>query len=252
MHSLPYNIRMLAAAFAVSISLTASTVHGTLEGEDLATVKSWLPYYHSRLQLIFEYDAEDPAKSGKSSEHLHTSVDRAGPTVVILEVQTPYHDEPRLIGGYNPYKWKTWTGRYESNPGRFIFDLDKNKKWERTEKRKGSFRANTSEYGLQFGNGDLIIHPDLRSGNAKNQTFAPPSNQSVLVGQAGDFLVNNLRVYKVIKEQDSAPQPAPLPQIRTYEPIGPVSPVPDHAGFLFECSAALIGLALFTFIFRRS
>ncbi|MDQ8180214.1 TLD domain-containing protein [Pelagicoccus sp. SDUM812005] len=246
---------MLIATLATS---TANFAANEREAEHLAIVKQWLPFYRANLQLIFEYDAEDEDSDEVTSEQLHKAIDKAGPTVTIAEVQTAFETEPRYIGGYNPYKWKTWMGRYESNAGRFVFDLKKEKRWERTTKRVGSFKASPSEYGLSFGNGDLVIHPDLKTGSAQDHTFAPPSNSSVLTGQSGEFLVKNLKVYRVSKEDEALAYAPPHPLARSYNQ-GPSpsygaspNPVPDHSGFLFETIAALLSLSLFAALFRRN
>ncbi len=246
MYSHTHSIKSITLLLIIlSFSNTSLFGSETNQAVDLAVVKKWLPHYHSQLQLIFEYDSEMNGKNVPSSEQMHRAIDKAGPTIALIEAQIAYEDEPRTIGGYNPYKWKTWLGRYESNPGRFIFDVDKEKRWERTTNRFGSFKSPSSEYGLSFGEGDLVINPDLTSGSAKNKTFSDNPNGSVLIGQAGDFVVKSLRIYQVSNKTDAVAADHPIPQPRIYYNTPTPNPVPDESIYLLEALLGLLAIALY-------
>ncbi|EDY80687.1 hypothetical protein VDG1235_303 [Verrucomicrobiia bacterium DG1235] len=209
------------------------------ESEQLAVVRPWLPQSDSHLQLIFEYDSSNPKHKDLSSERMHRAIDRAGPTVTIVHARAPYDPETRIIGGYNPRKWKSWLGRYELSAGRFIFDIEKNRKWERTEKRFGSMKVSPEDYGLSFGEGDLVIDADLQIGSARNNTFAAPSNASVIMGQAGSFSIASIRIYKVMSEELAHAPPAPLARSYAVHPSTPPHSVPDSSNLMVELAAVL-------------
>lgn len=245
---IPNTCKLSSIALLLALVATVS-VHATNlylnDSEKLSVIKKWLPSYHSELKLIFEYHSEDENSSEVNSKRMHRAIDRAGPTITVIEALAPYDEEPRTIGGYNPYKWKTWLGRYESNAGRFIFDVDKVKKWERSTKLSGSFKASPMDYGLSFGNGDLVIHPDLGTGSARNKAFAPPSNNSVLLGQGGDFQIKSIRVYRVLSEDAHPTHLLPFRNpAADHQASGP-SPVPDSSNTLFEIFAFLTAIAIF-------
>ncbi len=210
-------------------------------------VKQWLPNSQCRLQLIFEYNSE----SESDSTQLHKAIDKAGPTVTIIEAQTAYNTGVRVIGGYNPYKWKNWLGKYESAPGRFIFNLDQGKRWERLEKRQGSFRTKPSTYGIAFGDGDLSINPDLKTGTATNRTFAATPNQSVLTGQAGDFLVQSLWVYQVLPEEAPESYAPAIPISFFDESTRSPAKVPDNSSLTFELLSVFIAFSILKGVIRR-
>ncbi len=249
MHSHPHSIKRISSLILFAISLSSNLSGYALnESERLAVARKWLPHYHNHLQLIFEYDSEKQPDAKPSSEQMHKAIDKAGPTVTILEVQTAYETEHRIIGGYNPYRWKTWFGHYESNAGQFVFDIGREKRWERTVKRTGSFKSPAADYGLAFGGGDLVINPDLTTGSARNTTFSNNPKSSVLTGQAGDFLIKSLRVYRVSKRPEAVESVIPM---ATYYNPPPTNPIPDSSTFLFEISLSLIALGFLKSVSKR-
>lgn len=250
---LVHSIRRIASTLIILAMVSAhSSAAGLNEAERVSVVKKWLPYYHAKLQLIFEYDSEKQGASPPSSEHMHKAIDKAGPTVSIIEAQIGYEETSRIVGGYNPNKWKNWLGRYESNAGRFVFSIDSEKRWERNNKRIGSFKSKPADYGIAFGDGDLVINPDLITGSARDSTFTTPSDRSVLIGQAGDFVVKSFRIYRVIRNPLEQVAQAPIPHQRVYNENTSPSPVPDQSFFLFEIGLILAGLSLFSkFVGKR-
>lgn len=211
MRSVPHLLGQGRAWLFACIAFIPNSLHSSAatNSEDLALLQSWLPAERSALSLLFRYDSAAANGPEVSATDLHKAIDRAGPTVTLLRVRAPYHDAPRIVGGYNPKSWKSWTGRYESSPGRFIFDLDREVKWERVDRRSRSIRLSPEEYGLSFGEGDLVLNSDLTTGSARNTTFAPPSNSSVLMGQAGPFFVESIEVYQVLRTpKEIPPEPA--------------------------------------------
>ncbi len=251
MYSHPPSLKRIAP-FLLFLILLSSKLSGfeLNESERLAVAKKWLPHYHNHLQLLFEYDSEKEHDPKPNAEQLHKAIDKAGPTVTILEVQTAYETESRIIGGYNPYRWKTWYGHYESNAGQFVFDIGREKRWERTVKRAGSFKSPAADYGLALGGGDLVINPDLTTGSARNTTFSDNPTSSVLTGQAGDFLIKNLRVYQVVTTPEAAE--AVIPMANRYHEPPASNPIPDSSTFLFEISLSLIALGFLKSVSKRN
>lgn len=236
-------VSSVATVYAVSPSPT--------EIEQLAIVREWLPSSQSGMQLIFEYDSQNPDHESLSSKQMHRAIDRAGPTVTIVEAYAPYDEVPRVIGGYNPYKWKTWIGRYEVNAGKFVFDLEKRKKWERQTKRIGSITTSSDNYGLSFGGGDLTIDPNLSTGRAQDSTFATPSNHSVLMGQSGPFSIGTIRIYEVLETEEVANIPAPIIRAQNFEPSPPQN-VPDEGNVLWEILSIIAAFLLFAWIVSKA
>lgn len=241
----------IAALLLQSAAAIQTVSPDSHETQRLAIVRDWLPSSHSGLQLIFEYDSKNPNHESLSSEQMHKAVDRAGPTVTIIEAYTPYDEAPRVIGGYNPYKWKSWMGRYEANPGKFIFDLEKEKKWYRQTKRIGNRSTSAKAYGLSFGEGDLTIDPSLKTGSAQDATFAPPSNRSVLTGQSGRFSIGSIRIYKVLETEGAENIPAPIIRAQNFEP-SPPQLVPDEGNLLLETLSIIAAFLLFIAIIRTA
>lgn len=252
MHSHSHSFKSITPFlfFVLSFTVTVSA-YELNEAERLAVVRKWIPHYHNHLQLIFEYDPEKQTDAKPSSEQMHKAIDKAGPTVTILEVQTAYETKYRVIGGYNPYRWKTWYGHYETNAGKFIFDVGREMHWKRAAKRTGSFKTSTADYGLAFGGGDLVINPDLSTGSARNTTFSNDPNSSVLTGQAGDFLIKSLRVYQVVKTPEVVNTVLPMAKLYYEAPAPAPSPIPDSSSHLFEISIALLALGYLKLISRK-
>jgi len=251
--------QLISAAFAgLACVLQAPAEESSRPNEatELAIVRDWLPHYHQNLQLVFEYDASSERHGNYDAKLLHRSIDKVGPTVVIVEARAPYDEEPRLIGGYNPYKWKNWFGRYQSEPGRFIFDLNKATKWDRRTKASDYIKRSVESYGLSFGNGDLIINPDLKTGSAANSTFAPNKNGSVLLGQAGEFQIDKIRIYSVLPEKPPAgPEPflsrSPSTEPRDESKANFGHSVPDRSKPFLEIALGLTFLVLAKFAWTR-
>lgn len=247
----PNNIWVAIAVLAAPFIQANEGYTPQSETEQLAIIRSWLPMSSGRLHLLFEYDREENRDTPPTSVELHRAIDRAGPTVTILEAKTPYDRSLRIVGGYNPYKWKSVFGKYERSPGRFIFDLGRNRKWERLEYRKGRIKRDSAKYGLMFGEGDIVINPDLQSGSARNRTFGPPDkNASVLFGQSGEFEVHSIRVYGIRKQPDSVAPSIPLHSHYLDSSEQPVS-VPDHSLYLFEITLSLFSLSYLVFLQAR-
>lgn len=178
--------------------------------DDLAVVRGWLPNPDATLDLVFSYNPDDPESEPADAAALHKAIDRVGPTVVLLRVRRPYHDEDRIIGGYNPYKWRTWLGSYEESPGLFVFDVDRGKRWFRQSERQGRHLARPSQHGLHFGRGDLAINPDLRTGSAQNRDFGPSGDASVLLSDSGPFAVTGIEVYRVATPEGAGGAGGPI------------------------------------------
>ncbi|MBK1877017.1 TLD domain-containing protein [Pelagicoccus mobilis] len=246
------NILWVAIAVVLSpFDFTNADSRQLSESEQLAIVRSWLPSKTKGLHLLFEYNTSSQRYNTITAKELHEAVDKAGRTVTIIEAEAPYDRSPRIIGGYNPYKWKSIFGSYERSPGRFIFDLNKQKKWERDSGRTGKTRLNPADYGLQFGEGDLVINPDLKSGSSKDATFSKPnSSSSVLFGQSSKFKISSIRVYGVLMDTHATPAAA-LPAFKEYNPPAKPSPVPDASHYLFESLAAGIALILAAILAKR-
>ncbi|MDQ8203253.1 TLD domain-containing protein [Pelagicoccus sp. SDUM812003] len=238
-------MKLFAAGLALAIVPLSPASPTPSQTEQL---RDWLPYQNAQFELLFGY-YPDGGEDGEplDSVDLHRAVDKAGPTVTILSVKAPYDRQSRVIGGYNPHNWKSWFGKYESNAGRFIFDLGRGLKWERTSGSGPSYHRDPSEYGLEFGQGDLVINPDLRSGSARNHSFGAKNQSSSLLGQSGPFQIESIEVYRVRRG------PAPLsdqPMVWNVTPpeISPPPPsvvVPDDSHLVFELLIVTISLALF-------
>lgn len=217
--------------------------------EQLAIIRKWLPYYQTELQLIFEYNANESNEEAGDSKKMHKAIDRAGATITIISARAPYDKSPRIIGGYNPRSWKSWLGRYEVDAGKFIFDLNSEKKWDRIDRKNGYRNSSPSDYGLSFGGGDLTINADLTFGSAQNHTFAPPSNGSVLMAQAGEFSIESIRVYKVLTKEEVQELPTSFTQPQVVHPTPPAA-VPDASNIVFELLAVLVFFKILKTKFR--
>lgn len=248
-------MRLAVAAVALCTHALADEVKQLNQMEQLAVVRAWIPFYNDDLKLVFEYKANEEKYEGYDSTRLHKAIDKVGPTVTIIEALNPFEDEPRIVGGYNPYKWKNWLGRYEKEAGQFIFDLDLEEKWDRTPSKPQWVRRSPRQYGLAFGNGDLTIAPDLKTGSARNRTFAPASStSSVLMGQAGTFQIQSIRVYRVMTDDYAGPPVEPMYSNSYYDPEPPPANhfVPDPSIPFLEISIGLIALVIGRIYFTRS
>lgn len=246
---------VVATALAISQAFGDEEANST-SSEQLALVRSWLPSYYDQLQLVFEYDAGNEKHEQFDSKLLHERIDRIGPTLVIIEAQNAFDQQPRIIGGYNPYKWKNWLGFYERDPGLLIFDLSAERKWERDPQKPRWIKRSPKSYALSFGEGDLILAADLKTGSARNSSFAPSStSRSVLLGEAGNFLVNSIKIYHLQKTEDSgnAPfaffsknndtAPPPPPPSQRYS-------VPDYGLPFLELGLALVVIITIRKLYR--
>ena len=219
----------LAAFFWISLLCCAARGSAVASADQMETIRQWLPDPNAPLNLLFEFEPESAGGDAPDAKTLHDLIDRVGPTLVVLKARRPYDEQPRLIGGYNPSKWRSWFGRYEQSPGRFIFDVDRGQKWERQTPRAGHQSLNPRHYGLQFGRGDLMIFSNLATGSARNSDFASPSEASVLLGDSGPFSIEGLAVYHVVSQPvPNGPAPHPHPFGEFGGPSGPLPyPVPD-------------------------
>ncbi len=161
---------------------------------------AWLPDSQARLNLAFAYRPGN-AEESKSSKDLRKATDRLRATLTLLTIRTSPGAEPRVIGGYNPLPWKSRFGRYQRNPGLYIFDLTSEERWYRQTKPAGFTFKRPSEFALSFGRGDLAILSDLKTGAARDFDFAPPSDKSILLGKAGTFTIEAIEVYEVIRHE---------------------------------------------------
>lgn len=119
-------------------------------GNHINCLKSWLDTNNNnniKAQLL--YDAK---RDGGLSTTFHQLCDNKGPTLTLIKTS-----DGKRIGGFTFKDWNKNTNNYISDNKAFLFDLDKNQRYNVVNADKAIYSG--GEYGPIFGgHHDLIIY----------------------------------------------------------------------------------------------
>ena len=145
----------------------------------------------SKIELIFKM-----SENGIKSKDFHKFCDNKCPTLTLIKTT-----KNRIFGGFTPLNLSKEKGdqKDESNQT-FIFSLNLMKKYDLINKNEDAIRATN---GLNFGNSDIYLSDNLKSGETYANTNCNflSNNNLELTGGKGEcekFETEEFEVYKVI------------------------------------------------------
>ena len=159
------------------------------------TIINWIKEKTGKNNIQFELIFRK-SNNGSTSTDFHKYCDDKGPTLSLIETKNNL-----IIGGFTPLNWKNDKGVsvFDYSNQTFIFSLNSMKKYDLIDPNTKRAIYNWSEYGPNFGNGNIRLNANLNSGESLSHDACSFINNDKfeLVGYK-NFYTNELEVFKVL------------------------------------------------------
>ena len=162
-------------------------------GYQINYIKNWIsPNKNIKCKLIY-----DGKRDGGQSSIFHSFCDNKGPTITFIKT-----NNKRRIGGFTMKNWDINKNNYISDDKAFIFDLDKNEKYEIVSKDTAIYSS--KGYGPTFGGFHDIKLGDNFCSDEKCGYFYPYNNtyykysSNINNHNQSFFICEEIEVYQIL------------------------------------------------------
>ena len=162
-------------------------------GNQINHIKNWIcPNKKLKCKLLY-----DGKRDGGQTTTFHSLCDNKGPTITFIKT-----NKNRRIGGFTMKNWNVNLNSYVSDDKAFIFDLDKNEKYEINSASNAIYSH--KGYGPIFGgNHDILLGENFFT-DEKNSYFCHNNNSyykyssNVKDKSQVNFICEEIEVYQII------------------------------------------------------
>ena len=159
----------------------------------IAYIKNWIsPNQNIKFKLLF-----DGKRDGGQASIFHSFCDNKGPTITFIQTS-----DKRRIGGFSMKNWDKNSNNYISDDKAFIFDLDKNEKYNINSKDKAiySYKLNRptlgDNYDIKLGDNFCSFKNNSYYYHGNNTYYQYSSN--IKNKTTTNFICEEIEVYQII------------------------------------------------------